>query len=707
MDDDPRVGAVLQNRYRIIERLAEGGMGVVYRGERLTLERTVAIKFLHAGFAANADSIKRFERELKAMSRLNHPNCVSVIDYGFEEAPYYVMEYITGGTLKDEIGNGRVAAGRAIYITNQILAALTHAHGQGMVHRDIKPANVILTHAEGAHDHVYVLDFGLAKFMSSARNDDLTASWMVLGTPAYMSPEQARGDTVDVASDVYSTAVLLFELLTGEKPYASDNPIDTLQKHQSAPIPSLRERVPEGAFSEALDQVMCKALAKGTAQRFRTAGEFAEALDAVPEASYAPRASSQMRAQTGGLFALAERASSAEEMLSLADAMDVREATAGAARARSPGAGEAQAQAQAHTVPLQNRDDSGKQADGHAATAMLDASGAAASAAASAADEPDAPDAPAGKRGRKPAGKRGRKRAGKAVSAETVEMRKDSSPGNQRAVAAPTPAPAPAQQTPDPALAATAPAAGDTPAAAPAHAPGAGTQSTTKATTPSTRPSTTQATAPATPVRSGARVLFALLLPVGIATATWYLLYRPGQGDAQPNQDVAALVAETSAEETKGAGDPDASAEVDKPPPPKPVETIRDVEKLIEEGKSEEAIQGILKLRRTDFPNSGYLAMLLGDLYFDKVYWSDGLDAYQDALRLNRSYRTKAQINENAIRALSHDQARIKANRLFIRQIGRSGLPYLRKAAKADKNIKVRRRASWLIKQITKRRRRR
>src|SRR5688572_19907192 len=221
-NEDPRVGSVLQGRYKIISRLAAGGMGVVYRGERVHLKRPVAIKFLHPTFAAQESIVKRFETEAMAMSRLGHPHCVSVIDFGVDAgAPYVVMDFVQGTNLRDLIDAGPVPQARAIAIVRQLLAAIAHAHGQGIVHRDVKPANIMLSEATGTGDHVRVLDFGLAKLHDAQAMGDQSIASMVVGTPSYMSPEQARGDKVDTRSDVYSTGVVLYELLTGKKPFES------------------------------------------------------------------------------------------------------------------------------------------------------------------------------------------------------------------------------------------------------------------------------------------------------------------------------------------------------------------------------------------------------------------------------------------------------------------------------------------------------
>src|SRR5688500_12666242 len=166
--DDPRIDSVLQGRYRVISRLAAGGMGTVYRGERIQLGRPVAIKFLHTSFAAEKEFLRRFEVEAKAMSRLSHPHCVSVIDFGVEGAPYMVMDFVHGETLRQVLDRGPLPPSRAVLILKQILAGLAHAHGQGIVHRDVKPANIILGEATGTGEHARILDFGLAKLRDSA-----------------------------------------------------------------------------------------------------------------------------------------------------------------------------------------------------------------------------------------------------------------------------------------------------------------------------------------------------------------------------------------------------------------------------------------------------------------------------------------------------------------------------------------------------------
>jgi hypothetical protein len=287
-EDDPRIGSVLADRYQILERLSSGAMGVVYRAERKGLGRIVAVKFLHAAFAFSTDFTRRFELEARTMSRLDHPNCVSVIDFGVADAPFIVMDFVTGTTLKDLLLDGPLPPARALAITRQILAGLAHAHEKGIVHRDVKPANIMLTQATGTGDHVRILDFGLAKLVDT----DASLSSVVVGTPSYMSPEQAGAKKVDARADIYATAVVLFELLTGEKPFHSEQALQLIRMHIEKPPPALREMRPGTHFSDALEAAVRKALAKAPGDRFQTPEDFAAALEATPEAVPARRATS-------------------------------------------------------------------------------------------------------------------------------------------------------------------------------------------------------------------------------------------------------------------------------------------------------------------------------------------------------------------------------------------------------------------------------
>jgi hypothetical protein len=294
-DGDPRVGTTLQERYRICARIAAGGMGVVYRGERLGLEKPVAIKFLHSFMAAQQDIVRRFGIEARAMSRLAHPACVSVIDFGVDGgAPYLVMDYVTGQTLRPLLEAGPLPVELALSVMRQILAGLAHAHGQGIVHRDIKPENILLSDVTGFGTQARILDFGVAKLLDAST---ALTSGFAIGTPSYMAPEQASGQPVDARTDVYAAGVLLFECLSGRKPFRAEQMAEVLRLQREATAPSLRSVCPASGFSAQLEAVLAKSLAKQPGDRFQSAAELAQALEATPEgagvAPASPRADSR------------------------------------------------------------------------------------------------------------------------------------------------------------------------------------------------------------------------------------------------------------------------------------------------------------------------------------------------------------------------------------------------------------------------------
>ncbi|HEX7838042.1 MAG TPA: serine/threonine-protein kinase, partial [Kofleriaceae bacterium] len=273
-------GAVLDGRYRVIEPVAQGAMGTVYRAERVKLGRIVAVKVLHEVLPHELSARKRFEIEAMAMAKLEHPHCASVLDVGVHnERPFVVMEFVSGQNLKDLIAAGPVAIPRAAEIVRQVLSGLAHAHELGIIHRDIKPANLVLSQKTGLGDHVKVLDFGLARLSDAGQN--LTTG-VVVGTPAYMAPEQIRGQPLDARADLYACGVLLFELVTARKPFhsESDDPIEVCRMHLTAPIPRLADKLPGVDFGE-LEAVAARALAKARDERFASAQEFAAALEAA------------------------------------------------------------------------------------------------------------------------------------------------------------------------------------------------------------------------------------------------------------------------------------------------------------------------------------------------------------------------------------------------------------------------------------------
>ena len=281
---DSRIDTTLEGRYRIVERLAAGGMGVVYKGELTAIGKPVAIKFLHDALTLIPDVVKRFQREATAMSKLAHPNLVSVLDSGLASGtPYLVMDFVSGKSLAEVLADGPLPATRAAGLGKQILAGVRAAHAQHVVHRDLKPDNIILLDGvEG--DFAKILDFGLAKVLrgEDSAASQLTNTGFALGTPGYMSPEQARGTEADERSDLYAVGVILYHMVTGRKPFVADSPLAVLRMHMDdAPTPPTR--VLPGACSTEMERVILRAMAKEPGARWQTAGEMAQALAATPE----------------------------------------------------------------------------------------------------------------------------------------------------------------------------------------------------------------------------------------------------------------------------------------------------------------------------------------------------------------------------------------------------------------------------------------
>src|SRR5947209_2769482 len=283
--EDQLIGQVLAGKYRIEEKLDEGGMGCVYRATHVLMEKTVAVKVLHPALAADDKIVARFTREAKAASRISHPHAINVTDFGESEkgVVYMVMEYLRGRTLKDIIrAGGPLPLARTVEIIRQVAGALDDAHAEGVVHRDLKSDNIMLEEVAGGGDWAKVLDFGIAKIQQDVDQTDpgLTAPNLIIGTPQYMSPEQcSQASHIDARSDIYSFGVILFEMLVGHVPFTGDSPTAIMMKHMQEPPPSILDERKD--LPAAVGRVVARALAKPPEERFQKAGELADALAAA------------------------------------------------------------------------------------------------------------------------------------------------------------------------------------------------------------------------------------------------------------------------------------------------------------------------------------------------------------------------------------------------------------------------------------------
>jgi eukaryotic-like serine/threonine-protein kinase len=289
---DPLIGRTLNGRYDVLARLGAGGIGVVYQGRQVQLDRLVAIKVLKQSAAASPGWRRHFEREARVLSALAHPNLVPITDYGIDGGvAYVVMEVLQGKTLADLIDEGPVSPARALDIVGQTLRGLAFAHRQAIAHRDLKPANIFLQAQPDHADHVRLLDLGVATFLegttSSSPADSLSRAGVGVGTPSYMAPEQAKAERVDTRADIYAVGVILFELLAGRRPYVADTPEAVLDAHVSAPVPSLAEARPELAIARLVQPVIDRAMAKKPAGRYPQALWMLSALEALDGGSRA------------------------------------------------------------------------------------------------------------------------------------------------------------------------------------------------------------------------------------------------------------------------------------------------------------------------------------------------------------------------------------------------------------------------------------
>jgi serine/threonine protein kinase len=277
------IGQML-GQYHIVEQIGVGGMATVYKAYQASMDRYVAVKVLPHNLAQITQFTERFEREAKAIARLEHPHILPAYDFGEEDGITFIaVRYMDGGTLKDRMAGGMLPLDEVSRVFNQIGGALDYAHRMGVIHRDLKPSNVLLN----SQGDVFLADFGLARILSLSQQ---TTGSSVIGTPAYMSPEQGQGLKADHRSDIYSLGVMLYEMVTGHVPYEAETPMGVVLKHIRDPLPSPRTFFPD--LSEPVESVILKAMAKEPNDRYQSAAEMVQALTAAMDPLATPQSGS-------------------------------------------------------------------------------------------------------------------------------------------------------------------------------------------------------------------------------------------------------------------------------------------------------------------------------------------------------------------------------------------------------------------------------
>ena len=266
-----KIGQIIKERYEILEVLGEGGMAFVYKAMDTQLERFVAIKTLKPNYVNQETFVERFRREAKTAANLNHPNIVQIFDWGIEEEPFFVMEYIEGNTLTSIVAKNRtISLSDVLFIGAQVASGLQAAHQKGLVHRDIKPGNIMIT----PDRKVKVTDFGIVSLQNE--ESDITKTGSILGTASYISPEQAQGRPVSIESDLYSLGTVLYELIAGKPPFSGESPISTATKHltdKPEKLSNFRKDIPKG-----VENAVLKLLEKSTFDRFKSAEDLRAVL---------------------------------------------------------------------------------------------------------------------------------------------------------------------------------------------------------------------------------------------------------------------------------------------------------------------------------------------------------------------------------------------------------------------------------------------
>lgn len=290
IDTGTLVGQVVSDRYEVKQHLGDGSMGIVFLAEHMHMKKKVALKVMRPEFLSNPEAVERFQREAQATGHIEHPNVCSASDFGQldDERFFLVMEYLEGKTLSEVIAEDeRLVPERAVKITRQIAAGLQRAHELDVIHRDLKPDNIILIEREGNPDFVKITDFGVAR-VEVVNEQKLTRAGTTMGTPIYMSPEQAVAKRADERSDLYTLGIMLFEMLTGSVPFYSKSLAVILSMHTKETPPRMSDVAPDALVPLDLEMIVEKLLAKKPEDRYQSAAELIEALDRVDLTPYVP-----------------------------------------------------------------------------------------------------------------------------------------------------------------------------------------------------------------------------------------------------------------------------------------------------------------------------------------------------------------------------------------------------------------------------------
>jgi serine/threonine protein kinase len=277
---DPLIGALINNKYAVETVLGKGASGIVYKATRLLVGSAVAVKVVHSYLGSDAKNMEKFSREVSALEKLRHPNIVSLWESGVTDdgQPYLVMDYIRGTPLSALIAKeGVLPPGRVMEITKQVCAGLQEAHSQGFVHRDIKPENIVLD-STSDQDFVKLCDFGIAYTVYENSLNKVSRPTTVAGSPAYMSPEQCRGLPLDPKTDIYSLGLVVFEMLTGKRPFEAKSSKEFMVKTVNEKVPLMSTIAPDLGIPEPVDLVVARALQKNPKDRHNSAVDFAKEL---------------------------------------------------------------------------------------------------------------------------------------------------------------------------------------------------------------------------------------------------------------------------------------------------------------------------------------------------------------------------------------------------------------------------------------------